>query len=154
MLNQCNFIGNLGADPDMRNTQDGKAIANMTIAVSEKWKDKNSGEQKEKTEWIRCVAYEPLSKVFEKYVKKGSKVFVSGKMQNRKWTDRDGVEKYTTEIIVNELVMLGEKQQNQQSQHEKSKQNGYQPQDDLDDSIPFAWILPFIMSIGMLSNFV
>jgi len=155
MLNRCEFIGFMGADPDIRNTQDGKAVANMTIATSEKWKVRETGERKEKTEWVRCVAFEPLSNVFKQYVHKGSKVYVAGKMQTRKWTDKDGIERYTTEIIVNELVMLdSKKDDNQSSQHDQQKQNGYAPQStpDLDDTIPFALFLPFIMSLAALGG--
>lgn len=101
MLNQVTLIGNLGRDPEIRTTQDGKEIATLTIATSERWKDKNTGEQKEQTEWHRVVVFnDGLVKVIRQYYKKGMKLFVQGSLQTRKWTDKDGVEKYSTEIVL------------------------------------------------------
>lgn len=101
MLNQCNFIGNVGSDPEIRSTNDGREIATLSLGVSERWKDKQTGEKKEKTEWVRIVCFsEGLVKVIKSYVHKGSKLYVEGKMQTRKWTDKNGVEKYTTEIVL------------------------------------------------------
>jgi single-strand DNA-binding protein len=108
-LNQVQIIGNLGQDPVIRHTADGKAIANFSLATTESWKDKNSGEKKEVTEWHRCVAYEKLAEIVGEYVKKGSQLFVQGALKTRKWTDKDGVEKHTTEITVKELKMIGAK---------------------------------------------
>lgn len=110
-VNKVILIGNLGKDPEMRSTQGGKSIANLTIATSETWRDKNSGERKEKTEWHKVVIFsEGLAGVAEQYLRKGSKVYVEGQLQTRKWTDQQGVEKYSTEIILNgfgaKLVML------------------------------------------------
>jgi single-strand DNA-binding protein len=100
-LNKVLLIGNLGADPEIRRTQDGKAIANLRIATSESWKDKNTGERKEKTEWHRVVVFnEGLCRVAEQYLKKGSKVYIEGQLQTRRWTDKDGVEKYSTEVVL------------------------------------------------------
>ncbi len=100
-VNKVILIGNLGRDPEIRRTQDGRPIANFSIATSESWRDKNSGERKEKTEWHRIVCFnEGLCKVIENYVKKGSKVYVEGQLQTRKWTDKDGVEKYSTEVVL------------------------------------------------------
>ena len=100
-LNKVMLIGNLGRDPEIRRTQDGRAIANFSIATSESWKDRNTGERKEKTEWHRVVCFsEGLNRVIEQYVKKGSKVFVEGQLQTRKWTDQSGAEKYTTEVVL------------------------------------------------------
>ncbi len=100
-VNKVILVGNLGKDPEVRHTQDGKPIVNFSIATSETWRDKNSGERKERTEWHRIVIFsEPLAKVAEQYLKKGSKVYVEGALQTRKWTDKDGAEKYTTEVVL------------------------------------------------------
>jgi single-strand DNA-binding protein len=100
-VNKVILIGNLGADPEIRRTQDGKPIANLRIATSESWRDKNSGERKEKTEWHRVVIFnEGLCKVAEQYLKKGSKIYIEGSLQTRKWTDNAGIEKYSTEIVL------------------------------------------------------
>jgi single-strand DNA-binding protein len=100
-VNKVILIGNLGADPEIRRTQDGKAIANLRLATTDSWRDRNSGERREKTEWHRVVIFsEPLVKVVEQYVKKGSKLYIEGALQTRKWTDQQGVEKYSTEIVL------------------------------------------------------
>ena len=100
-VNKVILIGNLGADPEIRRTQDGRPIANLRIATSESWRDKATGERKEKTEWHRVVIFsEGLCKIVEQYLKKGSKVYIEGALQTRKWTDKDGVEKYSTEIVL------------------------------------------------------
>ncbi|MEQ1611983.1 MAG: single-stranded DNA-binding protein [Hyphomicrobiaceae bacterium] len=100
-VNKVILVGNVGKDPEIRRTQDGRPIANLSIATSESWRDKNSGEKKEKTEWHRVVVFsEPLCKVIEQYVKKGAKLYIEGALQTRKWTDKDGVEKYSTEVVL------------------------------------------------------
>ena len=100
-VNKVILIGNLGADPEIRRTQDGRPIANLRIATSETWRDKATGERKEKTEWHRVVVFnEGLCKVVEQYVKKGSKLYIEGALQTRKWTDQSGVEKYSTEVVL------------------------------------------------------
>ena len=100
-VNKVILIGNLGRDPEMRSTQDGRKIANFSIATSESWKDRNTGERREKTEWHRVVCFsEGLNRVIEQYVKKGSKVYVEGQLQTRKWQDQSGQEKYTTEVVL------------------------------------------------------
>lgn len=113
MLNRVMIIGHLGRDPEIRHAQSGDKIANFTVATSEHWKDKASGERKEKTEWHRVVCFnDRLSDVIEKYLRKGSKVYVEGLLQTRKWTDQAGAEKYTTEVVLSkfkgEIVMLGD----------------------------------------------
>src|SRR5258708_13436873 len=98
-VNKVILVGNLGRDPEIRSTQDGLRIANLSLATSESWRDKNSGERKEKTEWHRVVIFnENLVKVAEQYLKKGSKIYVEGALQTRKWTDQAGIEKYSTEV--------------------------------------------------------
>ncbi len=107
MYNSCHFIGRLGQEPETRYTTTGAATTNFTIATSETWK--KDGEKKEKTEWIRIVAWEKLAEICGQYLRKGSLVFIEGKMQTRKWTDKDGVERYTTEIVARNMKMLGGK---------------------------------------------
>ncbi len=100
-VNKVILVGNVGKDPEIRRTQDGRPIANLSIATSESWRDKNTGEKKEKTEWHRVVVFsEPLCKVIEQYVKKGAKLYIEGALQTRKWQDKDGVEKYSTEVVL------------------------------------------------------
>ena len=115
-VNKVIIIGNVGRDPEVRSTQDGAKIANLSVATSESWEDKSSGERKERTEWHRVVIFnERLAEVAEKYLKKGSKVYVEGQLQTRKWTDKDGREKYTTEIVLQkfrgEIQILGDGKQ-------------------------------------------
>ena len=100
-VNKVILVGNLGKDPEIRRTQDGRPIANLSIATSETWRDKGTGERKEKTEWHRVVIFsEPLCKIVEQYLKKGAKVYIEGALQTRKWTDQSGAEKYSTEVVL------------------------------------------------------
>ncbi len=100
-LNKVMLIGNLGKDPEIRTTQDGREIGNLTIATSESWKDKNTGEKREKSEWHKIVIFNAnLVNVAKNYLKKGSKIYLEGQLQTRKWTDKDGQEKYSTEIVL------------------------------------------------------
>jgi single-strand DNA-binding protein len=100
-VNKVILVGNLGKDPEIRRTQDGRPIANFSVATSETWRDKATGERKEKTEWHRVVIFsEGLAKVAEQYLKKGAKVYIEGQLQTRKWTDQSGAEKYTTEVVL------------------------------------------------------
>jgi single-strand DNA-binding protein len=100
-VNKVILVGNLGRDPEIRRTQDGRPIANLSVATSESWRDKNTGERREKTEWHRVVIFnEGLCKVVEQYLKKGAKVYLEGALQTRKYTDKDGVEKYSTEVVL------------------------------------------------------
>jgi single-strand DNA-binding protein len=113
-VNKVILVGNLGRDPEVRHSQDGKAIVQLSIATSETWRDKSSGERREKTEWHRVVIFnEGLTKVAEQYLKKGQTVYIEGQLQTRKWTDKDSVEKYTTEIVLqgfnSVLTMIGGK---------------------------------------------
>ena len=100
-VNKVILVGNLGRDPEIRFTQDNKKIANLSVATSDSWKDKNTGERKEKTEWHRVVIFnEGLAGIAESYLKKGSKVYLEGSLQTRKWTDKEGQDKYTTEVVL------------------------------------------------------
>lgn len=138
-INKVILIGNLGTDPEVRYMPQGGAVANLTVATSESWTDKASNEKKEQTEWHRVVIYQRLAEIAGEYLRKGSKVYIEGKLKTRKWQDKDGVERYTTEIIANELQMLdgrGDGQQQgggmgggQQGGYQKpaaSQQGGYQ----------------------------
>ncbi|HEJ7171059.1 TPA: single-stranded DNA-binding protein [Serratia marcescens] len=146
-INKAIIIGNLGKDPEVRYTQNGGAIANLTIATSESWRDKQSGEQKEKTEWHRVVLFGKLAEVAGEYLRKGSQVYIEGKLTTRKWADQAGVERYTTEIHVNVggvMQMIGSKQESAQAGNQQSpqrQQNKPQPSNeppmDFDDDIPF-----------------
>ncbi len=110
-VNKVILVGNLGRDPEIRSTQDGRRIGTLSLATSESWRDRNSGERREKTEWHRVVIFnENLVEIAEKYLRKGSKIYVEGQIQTRKWTDQSGQERYTTEVVLNryrgELTML------------------------------------------------
>ena len=149
-LNKVMLIGNLGRDPEIRHTQDGRPIASLSIATSESWRDKNSGEKKDKTEWHRVVIFnEGLAKVAEQYLQKGATVYLEGQLQTRKYTDKDGVERYSTEVVLSnftgKLVMLG-KAGGGRSDPGPSSEDDYghertrppsSPTRDLDDEVPF-----------------
>lgn len=134
MYNSCHFIGRLGQDPEIRYTQTGVATANFTIAASETWK--KDGEKKEKTEWIRIVAWEKLAEICGQYLRKGSLIFIEGKLQTRKWTDKEGVDRYTTEIVARNMKMLGSKSDESTNQpaHDDAHEG---PSGTGDDDVPF-----------------
>ena len=155
-VNKVILIGNLGKDPEIRRTQDGRPIANLSVATSESWRDKNTGERKEKTEWHRVVIFnEGLCKIAEQYLKKGSKVYLEGQLQTRKWQDKDGVDKYSTEVVLqgfnSTLTMLdtrgggtsgGEVESDEfgsrgASAARKPAMAGAGKRGDMDDEIPF-----------------
>ncbi|MBW2176788.1 MAG: single-stranded DNA-binding protein [Deltaproteobacteria bacterium] len=106
-INKAILIGNLGRDPEVRYTPDGTAVANFSIATSDQWKDKNTGEKREKTEWHRIVAFRRLGEVCGEYLSKGRQVYIEGRIQTRDWEDKDGVKRYTTEIVADKMQMLG-----------------------------------------------
>lgn len=161
-INKVILVGNLGNDPEVRYSNNGAAIANISIATSESWKDKNTGEQQDRTEWHRVVMFNRLGEIAGEYLRKGSQVYIEGKLQTRKWQDQSGQDRYTTEIVANEMQMLGSRggsemssggsnyqpaaQQSapQQSGGGYSNQGGGQqpkpqpaPMNDFDDDIPF-----------------
>ena len=109
-VNKVIIVGNLGRDPETRYMPNGDAVTNVAVATTESWKDKNSGEKKELTEWHRITFYRKLAEIAGQYLKKGSQVYVEGRLQTRKWTDKEGVERYTTEIIADTMQMLGSRQ--------------------------------------------
>ena len=158
-VNKVILLGNLGRDPEVRHTQDGKPVVNLRIATSESWRDRNTGERKEKTEWHTVVIFsEGLAKIAEQYLKKGSTVYIEGQLQTRKWTDKDGVERYSTEVVIQNyngtLTMVGGRgaagegsssygggdEFGQSSPMERPRMGGAKaqiPARDLDDEVPF-----------------
>ena len=138
MFNRCEFIGHLGRDPETRFTQGGEKVVSLSLGVSESWRDKQSGERKERTEWVRIVIWnQGLADVAEKYLKKGSRCFISGSLQTRSWTDQQGEKKYSTEIVLSkfrgELVLLDSRKDGGEERQGPSAK----PSTDLDDEIPF-----------------
>lgn len=150
-LNLCQFIGRLGNDPDIRMTQSGTTTASFNLACGDDYKDKQTGQKVEQTNWIRCVAFGRLAEILKDYTRKGSKVYVSGKQSTRKWQNQAGADQYTTEITINEMQMLDSKDQSNNGQANQQPQQRQAPQgnngghqnpppvtDDFDDSsIPF-----------------
>ena len=156
-VNKVILVGNLGSDPEVRYTPSGGAVANLTIATSDTWKDKNTGQKQERTEWHRVVMFNRLGEIAGEYLKKGSKVYVEGRLQTRKWQDKNGQDRYTTEIVANEMQMLdsrggsgdfapqqqygGQQQQNRPQQQQQpapqAEPIGAGDYSDFDDDIPF-----------------
>lgn len=135
-LNKVSLIGNLGADPDLRYMPNGEAVCNVRLATTESWKDKSSGEKREATEWHRVVLFRKLGEVAGQYLKKGAQVYIEGRLRSRKWTDKDGQERYSTEIVADDLIMLGKRDSNGGP---SAGDEGRAPQrfDDLDDDAPY-----------------
>ena len=150
-VNKVILVGNLGRDPEMKYTASGAAIANITVATSESWNDKQTGEKVEKTEWHRVVAFQRLAEIMGEYLRKGSQVYIEGKLQTRKWQDQNGQDRYSTEVVANDMQMLGARggeggggrgqgggggfrnnPQNQQTQSQPKPDNDF-----ADDDIPF-----------------
>lgn len=136
-LNQCNFIGRLGKDPEVKYMPSGKAVANISIAVGKSWKDKDSGEKKESTEWVPVVAFGRLAEIIGEYLTKGSQVFISGSFQTRKWQDKSENDRYTTEIIASELQMLGSNQTRREDRAPAQGQRAPDVDFDEDSDFPF-----------------
>lgn len=140
-VNKVILIGNLGKDPETRYMSNGDAVTNITLATTDTWKDKN-GEKQEKTEWHRVTFYRKLAEIAGEYLKKGRSVYIEGRLETRKWTNKNGVERYTTDIIATDMKMLGSKQNGQQSESNSTtgkagaggNDGGF---DDMDDDIPF-----------------
>lgn len=146
-VNKVILIGNLGADPEVRYSPSGSAVTNIRLATTDQWRDRQSGEQQERTEWHRVVFFSRLAEIAGEYLRKGSKVYIEGRLQTRKWQGQDGQDRYSTEIVVSDMQMLdsrGEKTPGEYSRNEDS--GGHQPskqepqvapQEDFDDDIPF-----------------
>ena len=144
-LNKVMLIGRLGQDPEVRNTQDGRSLCTFSIATSESWNDKNTGEKREKTEWHRVVVFnEGLVNIIQQYVKKGSNVFIEGQLQTRKWEDKDGIEKYTTEVVLqgfNSTFKMLDSRNSGSTDNNFSQDNAISDSSnfdtEIDDDIPF-----------------
>jgi len=140
-VNKVTLIGNVGKDPEVRAMQNGTKVANLSVATSESWKDKGSGEKKEKTEWHRVVIFGNLAEIVERYVSKGSKIYLCGSLQTRKWTDKDGADKYSTEIVLQgfgaELVLLDGKAGKSEDDRPVADKGRATSRDDMDSDIPF-----------------
>jgi single-strand DNA-binding protein len=149
-VNKVILVGNLGRDPEVRYSPNGQAVANITLATSDSWKDKNTGDKQERTEWHRVVFFGKLAEIAGEYLKKGMQVYVEGRLQTRKWQDKDGADRYTTEIVASDMQMLGSREGrgapsndfNQDVAHEPAAPRGAQKApapaaNDLDDDIPF-----------------
>lgn len=157
-VNKVIIVGNLGGDPEVRYMPNGGAVANITVATSESWRDKATGEQREKTEWHKVALFGKLAEVAGEYLRKGSQVYIEGQLQTRKWQDQSGQDRYTTEVVVQGfngvMQMLGGKQQGQQPQQQRQTPQQQAPQRqpqqqqpqyneppmDFDDDIPFGYI--------------
>ena len=139
-VNRVTLIGNLGADPETRYMPNGDAVANIRLATTESWKDKASGEKKEITEWHRVVFYRKLAEIVGQYLKKGAPVYIEGRIRTRKWTDKEGQERYTTEIEANEMQMLGGKPSGDSapSQPQRNAQGAPKQSFEDDGEIPFT----------------
>ena len=147
-INKVILIGNLGADPEVRYTPANTAVCNISVATTDQWRDKQTGEQQEKTEWHRIVMFNRLGEIAGEYLKKGSKVYIEGRLQTRKWQGQDGQDRYTTEIVANEMQMLDGRSGSapmddagyggrQQQPRQQSRQAPPPADDDLADDIPF-----------------
>lgn len=154
-INRVEVMGNLGADVDLRFLPDGRAVGNFSVACGEQWKDKTTGEKKEHTEWIRCVCFGKRAEIIAEYHKKGSQIYVSGKMRTRKWQDQAGVDRYTTEVVVDDFQFCGQRAGGGSDAKAQEQARAYQQQGgnrssneppmpdaapggyDFDDDIPF-----------------
>ncbi len=142
-INKVILVGNLGADPETRYMPSGSAVTNLSVATSESWKDKQSGEQKDRTEWHKVVMFDRLAEIAAEYLRKGSQVYIEGKLQTRKWQDRDGNDRWTTEVRANEMQMLGGRggggsaPMGSDSRPASSSTPPQPGPDDFDDDIPF-----------------
>tara|TARA_R100000808_G_C2138239_1_gene146297 strand:- start:282 stop:704 length:423 start_codon:yes stop_codon:yes gene_type:complete len=135
-VNKAIIVGNVGSDPDIRTMPNGNQVVNLSIATSDEWKDKNTGDKKEKTEWHRCVFFNKIADIAAKYVNKGSKIYIEGRLQTRSY-EQDGVKKYSTEIVVNDMQMLDSKNTNSNNEVKEASNNDMAKFDSFDDDIPF-----------------
>lgn len=144
-INKAILVGNLGADPETRYTASGAAVTNIRLATTDSWKDRESGEQQERTEWHRVVFFGRLAEIVAEYLKKGSQVYIEGRIQTRKWQGQDGQDRWTTEIVASEMQMLGGRgggggyppPSEDSGGRKESKKAATEPADDFDDDIPF-----------------
>ncbi|BCA97308.1 single-stranded DNA-binding protein (plasmid) [Legionella antarctica] len=145
-INKVILVGNVGNAPEVRQTTEGNAIATLSLATSETWKDKQTGEKQEKTEWHRVVFFRQLAEIVGKYVRKGSKLYIEGSLRTRKWQDQQGIDRYTTEIVANDMQMLDSRHDEERpnnneptpaAQNPTSTNSQYPVMQDIDDNIPF-----------------
>lgn len=139
-INKVILIGNLGADPETRYMPSGSAVTNLRLATTDQWRDKDSGEQQERTEWHNVAMFGRLAEVAAEYLRKGSQVYVEGRLRTRKWQDRDGNDRWTTEIVANEMQMLGGRSGGSgapERSSEAKRESSAAPVEDFDDDIPF-----------------
>lgn len=146
-INKVILIGNLGRDPEVRYTSSGTAVCNLSIATTRSWKDKQSGEKQEETEWHRIVLYDRLAEIAGEYLQKGRSAYIEGRLKTRKWQDKDGRDTYTTEIVGESLQLLGGKEEAEKPNRQQQEKRGASPKqepkkagsgfDDMDDDIPF-----------------
>ena len=151
-INKVMLLGHLGRDPETRYTHQGTAVCTLALATSQKWRDKATGEKREKTEWSRVILYERKAEIAKEYLKKGSRIYIEGRLETEKWTDKDGIVRYTTKVIADLLQMMGEKQEStvhgpssgqatdtatQQSNTSNTASAQAAPVSDFDDDIPF-----------------
>ena len=153
-VNKVILVGHLGQDPEVRAMPSGSSVANLSLATNEQWRDKNTGEQQERTEWHRLALFGRLAEIAGQYLRKGAQVYVEGRLRTRKWQDRDGHDRYSTEIVVNEMQMLGGRSAASQAGPDRpappteSREPASRADMPFDDDIPFAWVL--LAPIGML----
>ena len=153
-VNKVILVGHLGQDPEVRAMPSGSSVANLSLATNEQWRDKNTGEQQERTEWHRLALFGRLAEIAGQYLRKGAQVYVEGRLRTRKWQDRDGHDRYSTEIVVNELQMLGGRGGTSQAGPDRpsapaeSREPAGRADMPFDDDIPFAWAL--LAPIGTL----
>jgi len=141
-VNKVTLLGNLGRDPEVRSSQDGSKIVSFSVATTESWRDKSTGERKDRTEWHRVVVFNPnLAEICEKYLKRGSKVYVEGQLQTRKWQDKDGIERFTTEVVIprfkGEVALLDSRGSASDDISDMADMPSDQPPAGIDDDIPF-----------------
>jgi single-strand DNA-binding protein len=159
-VNKVILVGHLGQDPDVRAMPSGSSVANLSLATNEQWRDKNTGEQQERTEWHRVALFGRLAEVAGEYLRKGAQVYIEGSLRTRKWQDRDGHDRYSTEIVANDMQMLGGRGSLSQAGPDRplagrspappaeSRDPASRPDMPFDDDIPFAWVL--LAPIGTL----
>ncbi len=158
-VNKVILVGHLGQDPDVRSMPSGSSVANLSLATNEQWRDKNTGEQQERTEWHRLALFGRLAEIAGQYLHKGAQVYVEGRLRTRKWQDRDGHDRYSTEIVVNDMQMLGSRGGASQAGPDRpappaeSREPASRADMPFDDDIPFAWaaLAPIGTLVAMLA---
>lgn len=155
-INQFTFTGRLGADPESRSMASGESVCNFSVACGKQWKDKASGEKREMTEWVRCAAFGKLAEICQQYLRKGSQVAAVGQLRTRKWKDKDGADRYTTEIILDHMSLMGSKPEGGTPPASKPApaQQQKPAKEDFDDDIPFAWAIALPIAAMLATLFL